>query len=175
MSDRPEKKALIKEVQQQLEASEYTILADCRGMKVEKLTELRGKLRGAQSRLMIAKNGHVALASSELGWADFEALLTGPTAVITGGGDVSEVAKVLKEFAKDSTLPVMKGGRFAERTLSMEDVAAIASLPPREVLLGQVVGTIAAPLSQLVGVLNQKVLSLLYVLQAVSEKKSQQD
>ncbi|MDA0991165.1 MAG: 50S ribosomal protein L10 [Verrucomicrobia bacterium] len=172
MEGRPEKLAMLKEVHTTLEGTDYAILADCRGMKVEGLSELRGQLRGTKSKLYITKNTFIKHAANQLGWEDFEQYLAGPTALITGTGDISAVAKLLKEYAKTANMPTLKGGRFGERTLTPADVDAIAAIPPRIVLLGQVVGTIAAPLSQLVGVMNQKVLSLLYVLKAAADKKS---
>jgi len=73
---------------------------------------------------------------------------------------------------KANSLPVVKGGRLGARLLTAEDVEAIASLPPREAMLGRVVGTIAAPLSRLAGVMSRKVASLMVVLNAVAEKKA---
>ena len=89
-------------------------------------------------------------------------------------GDVTVVAKLLTKFIKDNERPALKGGRFGTEALSATDIEDMATIPSREVLLGKLVGTIAAPLSQVVGVLNQKVSSLLYVLKAVEEKKSKE-
>lgn len=171
-SNRPEKKAIHTEVRTRMEGSGYVLLTDCRGMKVAGMTELRSKLRSTKSRLLVVPNSFLSLASRDLGWSGVEQFLNGPTAMITGTGDVSAVAKVLQEFAKTTNMPAVKGGWFARQALSASDVEAIASIPPREVLLGQVVGTIAAPMSRLVGVLQQKVASVLYVLKAVEEKKA---
>ena len=172
MGVRPEKEAMVKEVREHLESSEYAILTDCRGMDVAGMGELRGQLRGANSKLLVVKNAFVGRASSELGWERFESLLTGPTALVTGTGDISEVARLLKDFAKKTQKPAVKGGRFGERTLSAADMETIASIPPREVLLAQFVGTLAAPMTRLVGAMNQKLLSLVYVLKAAAEKKA---
>ena len=171
MSERPEKKAIIGEIRQRLVDGEFLILADCRGLNVERLTELRGQLDDAQSRLVVSKNSFIGLALQDIGWNDVVRFLDGPTAVITGTGEISGVARLLRDYAKGKGLPTLKGGRFGEQTLTSEDIDVFASLPSREVLLGQVVGTIAAPMTQLVGVFQQKVLSLLYLLKAAAEKK----
>ena len=94
--------------------------------------------------------------------------------MITGKGDISELAKVISGFVKDhNKKAAIKGGCLDGRVLQAADVNALATLPPREVMLGVLVGTVAAPMSQLVGVFNQKLLSLLYVLKAAETKKNQ--
>jgi large subunit ribosomal protein L10 len=87
---------------------------------------------------------------------------------------VTQVAKVLRAFAKAATnkLPVVKGGYLSGQTLVAAQVESLADIPPREVLLGRMVGTIAAPMTRLVGAMNQKICSLLYVLKAVADKKA---
>ena len=91
--------------------------------------------------------------------------------MIIGTGDVSLVAKTLRTFAKTNPNANIKGGWFSDKVLSVEDVTDIAEIPSREVLYAMVVGTLAAPMSQVVGVMNQKLCSLLYVLQAAADKK----
>ena len=112
-------------------------------------------------------------AAASLGWEDLSALLTGPTAVVTGKGDPSELAKALVAFVKAHEKAAVKGGCLDGRVLQAADVDALSTLPSREVMLSMLVGTVAAPMTQLVGVFNQKLLSLLYVLKAVEAKKSQ--
>lgn len=173
MSKRPEKIAIREEVRSRMSDSGYVILTDCRGMNVAGMTELRAKLRGAKSRLLVVPNSFLKLASQDLGWGEVERFLEGPTAMITGTGEVTQVAKVLKDFVKTASKPPsVKGGWFEMKALSSGDVEAIASLPSREVMLGRVVGTIAAPMTRLAGLLQQKVASVLYVLKAVEDKKT---
>ena len=169
---RTEKISLVAEVRDQMARSGYVILSDYRGLKVQHLTELRRRLRGVGTEVHVVKNAFIGIAARELGWDGAATMLDGPTAVIFGAGDVTEVAKVLKTFAREhKALPAVRGGWMGARRLSGADVEAMAVLPSRHVLLGQFVGTLAAPMTQLVGVLQQKVLSLLYVLKAIEEKK----
>ena len=170
---RPEKQAIIEELRTQLESTSYVFLADCRGMNMDGLTELREKLVETSSSLMVVKNSYLGKASEQVGWDSMSTLLEGPTALVTGSGDVSEVAKTLKAFAEKDKRPSLKGGWFSSQLLTEDDVQVLAKLPHRTVLYGQVVGTIAAPMSQLVGVMNQKLLSLLYVLKAAADKKNE--
>ena len=92
---------------------------------------------------------------------------------IFGNGDVVIAAKILKDFIKENELPVIKVGTMQGVILSRADIEQLASLPSRETLLAQFVGVLAAPMTQLVGVLQQKVASLVYVLKAAQEKKQQ--
>ena len=173
MSNRPEKIAIRKEVRSRLEGSSYVILTDCRGMTVQGLTDLRQKLRGASSRLSVVSNAFLNLASKDVGWTDVEQFLDGPTAMITGTGDVSQVAKVLRDYVKAAAVkPRVKGGRYERQTLSAGDVDQIASIPSREVMLTRVVCTVAAPLTRLVGVLQQKTASVVQALKAYEDKRA---
>ena len=99
------------------------------------------------------------------------AVLQGPTGLVTGTGDATVVAKVLATFKKANELPEMKGGFLNDQMLTGSDVEAMAKIPPREILLSQLVGTVQAPMTSLVGVMNAKVSSLLYVLSAIEDKK----
>ena len=144
-----------------------------KGMSVEQFYDLRGRLRKKGSRLQVVKNSVLTHAARELNWEGGAVGVDGPMAVIFGSGDVIEITKLIMDFgAGNKKLPVPKGGRLGKLVLSVADVEALSKMPAREIILGQVVGTVAAPLTRLVGVLNQKVLSLLYVLKAVEEKKS---
>ena len=92
-------------------------------------------------------------------------------AVVTGR-DVTQAAKVLKKFTgENKDQPAVKGGVLGNAPLVKEDIDNLASLPGREVLIAQLVGTLAAPMSRLAGVMQQKVATLVYVLRAVEEKK----
>lgn len=168
---RPEKTTMVDEIRQKVDGKEFVILADYTGLDVQKTSDLRSRLRGASARYSVVKNRLMHRVALDLDLRDLDASLRGPTALITGEGDVVEVAKVLKQFIKENNKPVVKAGAFAGAALSAEDVEKLASMPPRIELLARVVGTIAAPMTQLVGVMNQKVCSLLYVLQAVKDKK----
>lgn len=171
---RPEKESIVKEYADKLEKTEYVLLADYRGLTVEQFAELRKVLRETGSSIQVVRNGLFALSLNEAGWDSMTAFLDGPTAMIYGEGDVTVVAKKIKEYRKDKELPVVRGGKIDGTILTKADVDEMALIPPREVLLGQLVGTVAAPMTQCVGVLNQKLSSLLYVLKAIEDKKNKQ-
>lgn len=171
---RPEKKTILDEIKKDLESSEYVLLADCRGLTVQKLTALRGKLRKAGSKLKVTKNSFIHHAAKQVGKDGLDPFLIGPSAIIVGKNDISVVTKLLKEFVAENTLPVVKGGLLGKQVLTAQDIKAIADLAPKEVLQAIFVGTLAAPMRGLAGVLNSKVLTLLYALKAVEAKKSAQ-
>ena len=170
---RPEKESIVGEIRGYLEGAGYVVLADCRGLSVQQLSDLRGRLRESATRLSVVKNAFFSRAAESVGMGDVDRMLDGPTAMITGDGDITAVSRILREFVKEHGLPVAKGGVMGQRVLEAADVEQMASIPPREILLGKLVGTLAAPLTQLVGVMSQKVSSILYVLKAVESKKAE--
>ncbi|MBT3193084.1 MAG: 50S ribosomal protein L10 [Verrucomicrobia bacterium] len=169
---RPEKESIVREAKAALDASEFAFLADYRGMTVTQLAEIRQALAEQSSEMHVLKNSFIGLAMGEERREALANDLQGPTGMITGAGDPTAVAKVLTKYAKSTGLPVLKGGVLNEMTLSASDVEAMAKIPPREVLLSILVGTVQAPMTSLVGVMNAKVTSLLYVLNAIKEKKN---
>lgn len=170
---RPEKQAILAEIRSLIEGSNYMILVGYKGLTVEGITDLRSRVRPSGSRVTVVKNKSLERIISDMGWAGAAALLDGPVAVITGTGDVAAVSKIIKGFATDSKIMVIKGGTMGGTVLSAADIEEIAGLPSRDVMLARTVGAIAAPLTALVGVMNQKVCSLLYILKAVESKKNE--
>lgn len=171
---RAEKIAITEEIRERLDESGFSILADYTGLKVDGFSDLRDVLREGGSSVLVTKNRLLRVASNDLGIAQNEESLKGATALVTGG-EVTQVAKELKKFIKTNGLPRIKGGTLGTQALSADDIEEMASIPSREVLLGQFVGTLAAPMVQLTAVFQQKVLSLVYVLKAIEEKKSAND
>lgn len=171
---RPEKKSMVEELRTKLGDSVFVIFADYRGMSVAKTEDLRKKLRGVNASMQVVQNRMVGHVARELKYPGIDSGLEGPSAMVFGKGDVVQAAKVLKQFVKDNERPVVKIGALEGVLLSSKDIEQLASIPSREVLLAMFVGTVAAPLMNLVGVLQQKAASILYVLQAIQEKKEKQ-
>lgn len=170
---RPEKEAILKEYSDKLQSYDFVIMADCRGMTMEQFDELRAKLRADEAQLQIVRNKIYAKAVEAAGKSVDESCFVGPTATIGGVGDVTVIAKSVNAFVKQSGRPVVKGGILGDKALSAAEVGALADMPSREIMLGMFVGTVAAPMTQLVGVMNQKLLTLLYVLKAAADKKGE--
>ncbi len=164
---RPEKQAMYAEVQESISDSQYMLLTDCTGMSMPETLELKKRLSSADAKTKVVKNRMLNLICDDLD------TLTGQTTMICGSTDVVEAAKILSRFFKETQKPTLKGGLLDGSVLSADDVTALAKLPGKKELQAVLVATLAAPMTQVVGVMNQKVCSLLYVLNAVSEKKEQ--
>jgi large subunit ribosomal protein L10 len=167
---RPEKTAFVNQIREELEGSEFVILADYLGLSVAQSEELRNRLAGVEGKLRIIKNSMLLRVAGDLNY-DVGDELSGPTAMVFGTGDVVQTAKVIKDFVKENKLPEIKLGNLHGKRISAADVNALADMPSLDVMRGKLVGTIAAPMTQLVGVFQQKVASLVYVLKAVQDKK----
>jgi large subunit ribosomal protein L10 len=170
---RPEKEAIAREIKEQLSNASFAILTDFTRMDTAKTALLRKKLRETEARFQVVPNRLFRAVAKELGYAGIEAGLKGPTAIVYGAGDVAATAKSLREFIKgNNKIPVVKLGHMDGAVLSAADVEALATMPPKKVLQGMLVCTIAAPMSNLVGVMSQKLASLVYVLKAAADKKN---
>ena len=170
---RPEKQAIVREIQEQLAGATFAILTDFTRMDTTKTAALRKKLRETDARFQVVPNRLFRVVAKELKYEGLEAALKGPTALVFGSGDVAGTAKALREFIKgNNKIPVIKLGHMDGAALSAADVEVLATLPSKKAMQGMLVGTIAAPMSNLVGVMSQKLASLVYVLKAVADKKS---
>ncbi|MGD9611816.1 MAG: 50S ribosomal protein L10 [Kiritimatiellia bacterium] len=170
---RPEKQAIAREIKEQLGSATFAILTDFTSMDTAKTATLRRKLRETDARFQVVPNRLFRTVAKELGYVGIEAGLKGPTALVFGAGDVAATAKALREFIKaNNKIPVVKLGHLDGAVLSAADVEALATLPSKKVMQSILVGTIAAPMSNLVGVMSQKLASLVYVLKAAADKKN---
>lgn len=150
------------------------ILTDYRGLTMAEINQLRNKLRETQSEYHVTKNRLVKLALKEAGLPVPEDLLEGPTATSFCFEEVPAVAKVLVNYSKESKTLVIKGGLLGDRIISADQVTALAELPPREILLAHVLGTIQAPASGVARALAGSIRSILYVLKARVEQLEKQ-
>jgi len=170
---RTEKISILNEVIERVKASDFCFVLNYGGLKVTQLMALRKELNKLDTRAMVVKNTYLGKIAKDLGWADISAMLTGPTAMITGKGDVAEVAKVLVEFVKKNAQASIKGASLEAAALSAADVEALSKLPSKDAMRGMLLGTLLAPATSLVRVLNAPLLNTLYALKAYAEKKGE--
>ncbi|MGA0846321.1 MAG: 50S ribosomal protein L10 [Luteolibacter sp.] len=161
-----DKKIIIDGLLERVNASPFVLVIDYTGMTVPHFSELRNRLSAAGAVCHVAKNTYMRKALAEAGLPDPGDQLTGQTAFITGESDVAAAAKVLKNFEKEFKKPGIKLGILDGLLLGEEQVKAIAELPPREVLLAQLLGVINAPATKLLRTLNEPGASLARVIQA---------
>ncbi len=167
----PLKVETVEELKAMIQDAKSIILNDFTGLNVADISELRRQCRESGVRFRVIKNTLAKRSFEELGIEGMDALLEGPTAFAVSTEDEVAPAHVLKKFADEYKLPRFKGGYVAGRILDEKETVRLASLPSREVLLAQVVGTFQAPLQGLVGVLNASLRDLVGVLDAIREKK----
>lgn len=166
----PQKAQQIDALVDQFERSQLTVLTNYRGLTVSQLQELRGNLRGSNAEFTIAKNTLTRIASNKAGVEIPEEYLEGPTAIMFAYEDVVAPAKALSDFVRSSRVLELKVGTMEGQTLSSSDIETLASLPPREELLGKLVGMLASPMARAVGVLGGPSRSLANVLSARAEQ-----
>jgi large subunit ribosomal protein L10 len=163
---------VIAEVQQLLTDTENVFVSDYRGLTVAELAELRDKLRESGARFTIVKNTLGAIAADRAGRAPVKELLSGPTAVTFCGDDLVGAAKALADFAKTHPQLEVRGGLLDASLIDQAGVKALASLPPRDVLVAQLVGTMAAPMSGLVTVLQGTISGFVRALDQVAQQRA---
>src|SRR5690554_2122700 len=169
---RPEKEAAVAEIQEKLSRSQSVIFADYRGLNVSEATELRKNLREAGVEFKVTKNTLTRLAAKNAEIEGLDDYLQGPIALAFGYDDPVSPAKILFKFAKDHKNLELKAGLLEGKIIDLDMVNALAALPSKEVLLGQVAGLLQAPIRNLVNVLSAPLRNTVYVLEAVRQKQN---
>jgi large subunit ribosomal protein L10 len=169
---RPEKVAVVTEVRERLSSSNGALLTEYRGLKVSDLATLRRSVGDAGGDYRIYKNTLVRRAAAELDLTDLDPLLVGPTAIAFVDGDAVAVAKSLRDFARTNPNLTIKGGLLGTTVLSAADAGALADVAPREVILAQLAGALAAPLVKMAGLLQALPRNFAYGLAALVEKRA---
>ena len=165
------KVAVVDEVRTRIGDASASIVSEYRGLSVAELAELRTALAAVGGDYRIFKNTLVRRAIDGGEYQPLSEYLTGPSALTFVQGDVSAVAKALKDFARANPLLVIKGGLADGSLLSSSDLAALADLPPREVLLARFAGALAAPMQQMAGLLQALPRGLAYGISALIEQR----
>jgi large subunit ribosomal protein L10 len=171
--NRAEKEKQVAWLREEFLSAKAVFLANYQGLSVAEMNALRSELRAKGVKLKVIKNTLVRLASKDLDVALLDADLEGPRAAAwTGTADnVPAMAKVLNDFAKTHPQLALVRGTLRGKLLEPQDMEALSTLPPREVLLGRLLGTMMAPISAFVNTLAAIPRSFLNVLKAIEEKK----
>lgn len=148
------KKAQVAEVIETLKEAQTGILVDYRGLNVEEDTDLRNKLRAANVKYFVIKNTLLRLASKETGLEGLDEALHGPTAIAVSSEDAVAPAKVLSDFAKDNEKLEIKAGFMDGAVMSLDEIKKLAATPNRETLIAKMMGSLNAPVSNLVRLLS---------------------
>lgn len=168
---RPEKQYLVREVSEHLAKSDYVFLTDFSRLTVAETADLRGKLEAQQAEFHVVKNSILNVVAKERELPDLGEVLTGQTAIVVGGPNPSEVAKVLIKFFDDKEKVEVKMGVLGDKALSRPEVEALSKLPGLNELRAQLLSLLNTPASQTVRVLIAGPQGLLNVLQAKVDKE----
>ena len=166
---RPEKAAAVAEIAEAFRGATAAVLTEYRGLSVKQISDLRVAL-GADTTYSVVKNTLTKIAAADAGVTGLDALLVGPTAVAFIKGEPVQAAKALRDFAKANPVLIVKGGVMDGRALSPEEIAKLASLESREVLLAKMAGALLASLSNAVYLLNAPLAQAARVIGALQAK-----
>ena len=167
----PEKVSTVDEVKSRVGRTSTAVVTEYRGMTVAQISTLRRQLRTLDADYKVFKNTLVRLAIVGTSVEPISEFLEGPTAIAFVDGDVSAVAKALRDFAKVAPSLIVKGGVLDGRALSKNDLLALADLPSRDVLRAQFAGLLASPLRTMAGLIKAIPQNLAYGLLALLEAK----
>lgn len=162
----------VKKLKDRFGESKDFIFTDYRGLSVEKITDLRTKLRDRQAEYRVVKNRFAKIAFGEMDYNMIDDYLVGPTAIALSKDDAGPVAKALFDFAKEASLEI-KGGIIDGKVFTADDVEAFSKLPTKDELYALLMGTMNAPLQHFVGALNAIPSKLVRTLQAVADQKAE--
>jgi len=162
----------VRKLHEDIANSSAFLLTDYRGLSVSEITALRRSLRDTGAEYHVVKNTLFQLAAEDLGESGVLGLLEGPTAVAFAHQDVIATAKALVEFMRVHKALSIKGGYLDGSVFDGEQIQALSKVPPREVLVSQLLGALQSPMAGLVGTLQGVVSEFVYTLQAVADKKA---
>ena len=168
---RPEKVQAVADIKERLDGAQAVFLAEYAGLSVQEQQALRRELRANGAEFKVVKMTLARLAAADLEIDDFDALLLGPTGLTFADGDPVGAAKVLRDFAKDHEVLVVKGGLLGREFLTPERIAELADIEPREVLLAKIAGAFEAPMAKMAGLLAALPRNAATAMQQLLEKK----
>jgi large subunit ribosomal protein L10 len=168
---RPEKVAVVDEIRTKLAEADATVLTEYRGLTVHELADLRGSLRGSGTEYKVFKNTLARRAIEGAGYDEITSMFEGPVALAFVRGDAAAAAKALRDFGRDNPALVVKGGLLGERVITPSEIAALADLPSRDIMLTQIAGMFQAPLTKAAGLFQAFTRNFAYGVQALIDER----
>lgn len=170
------KQAVVAQLKEQLESAKGVVLTSYKGLTVAQDTELRRELREAGVSYHVVKNTMLRIAAKEAGIEGIEEHLEGTTAFAFSTEDAVAPAKVICGFIKknkleDAEVLTVKVGMVEGKVIGVDEVKALAALPSREELIAKLLGSMNAPISNTVNVLQGVIRNAVYVLDAIRSQK----
>jgi large subunit ribosomal protein L10 len=169
---REQKEQVVDELTQRLKAADTLLVADYRGLTMPQIDDLRTRLLESGAKFTVVKNTLTRRAAEAAGTDALLTLLDGPSAIafLEADGDMVAAAKALADSARETNVLEIRGGIMQGRTVTAAEVETLAKLPPEDVLRGQVLGAIVAPLTALAGLLNAPLQNLVGLIDARIEQ-----
>ena len=167
-----QKEQVVDELTQRLRAADTLLVADYRGLTMPQIDELRTRLLESGARFTVVKNTLTRRAAEAAGTEALLTLLDGPSAIafLEADGDMVAAAKALADAARDTRVLEIRGGIMQGRAVTAAEIETLAKLPPEDVLRGQVLGAIVAPVTALAGLLNAPLQNLVGLIDARIEQ-----
>ena len=165
------KRETIAELTEECRSASAMIVSEYRGLKVSELGEIRKNLRKQNVTYHVVKNRLMKIAAAAAGNDKINPLLTGPTAIAFIKGDEGSSAKAILDAFRPYRLIKVTGGVVGEQVVSADGVTRLAALPSRDVLLSQVAGAIAAPMSTMAGLFDAPLRDIAGLVQALADKQ----
>jgi large subunit ribosomal protein L10 len=166
-----EKIRLVSELQEKFEKAKGIVFTDYRGLNVEEITGLRKSLRSVAVEYKVIKNTLAKRAAKETPVDAAKHIFSGPVGIAVGYDDPVLVVKKILEFSKENEKLEIKGGVVEGGFCTIDQIRAIAELPPREVQLAMLVGAMQSPLRTMAGLLNSTLTQFMYAMEALKQKK----
>jgi large subunit ribosomal protein L10 len=165
-----QKTALVAEITEGLGRASIALVSEYRGMTAGEATEVRRRLRAVRGELRVAKNTLIRRAIKDTAFSKLDEQLGGPVGLILSFADPVELAKTVTGMRELGEKFKLRGGVLDGKPLSGEEIQALAALPPREVILAQLLGLLMAPATQVVRLLNEPGSALARVVDAIGKK-----
>ncbi|MBU1007019.1 MAG: 50S ribosomal protein L10 [Candidatus Omnitrophica bacterium] len=167
------KKIIVKEISEKFDSADSLIVTNYKGLSAHDLDELRRELRGISGKYLVVKDSMAKKALDESRNSKISEFIEGEVGIaVDKKTDAVDISKVLVKFSKEHKSLKIRGGVMGGELISMDDIKRLATLPSREVLLGNLANVLNAPIQGLAGVLNAIICKFLYALNAVKDKKA---
>lgn len=170
---KPEKQELVEHLRSHFQKSSAVLCVEFRGVTVEQITRFRRQIQDVSGNYQVVKNTLAKRAAAETPFQGVSEFLVGPTGIVFCPGEPMDSAKIVTKFAEETKGALhIKGGVVDGAVFDAKGIEKIATLPPRQEMLAQLVGGLQAPISGLVGTLEGITREFVYTVQAIADKKA---